>query len=164
MKIKRIIGALLLSCCIFFGFATSVSALESTTTEQIQQNETEASKWFDKEMMGYIIEFALAFGGAVIAVGGFVGKFKNLTSAFNKDAKEKEKLAAQITNDKEMIVKSNEETKQAIFEDNAKTRADVEKLIKVFGIAFSNDSKLVKNGAATEIMKVLGEQNENTEA
>ena len=164
MKLKGFLATAMLIGLMIFGTSTRVNALESETATQIEENETEASKWFDKEMMGYIVEFALAFSGAVIAVGGFVGKFKNLTSAFNKDAKEKEKLAAQITNDKEMIVKSNEETKQAIFEDNAKTRADVEKLIKVFGIAFSNDSKLVKNGAATEIMKVLGEQNESTEA
>ena len=38
----------------------------------------------------------------------------------------------------------------------AKTREEVDKLLKVFAIAFANDSKLVKNGAAAEIMKVLG--------
>lgn len=164
MKLKGFIATAMLVGLMFFGATTKVNAIESETAVQIEKNETEASKWFDKEIMGYIVEFALAFGGAVFAVGGFVKKFKDLTSAFTKDSKEKEKLASQITNDKEIIVKSNEETRQAIFEDNAKTRADVEKLIKVFGIAFSNDSKLVKNGAATEIMKVLGDSDESTEA
>ena len=53
---------------------------------------------------------------------------------------------------------------EKVLKDNAETKAQIEKLTKVFSIAFSNDSKLVKNGAANEIMKVLGENNENTEA
>ena len=175
MKLKGFWATAVLIGLMIFGASTQVKAIENETVTQIEQNETEVSKWFDKEIMGYIVEFALAFSGAVFAVGGFVKKFKDLTSAFNKDSKLKEELANQITNDKQEMIRENdkiatsikehnESTQTAILEDNAKTREEVDKLIKVFAIAFANDSKLVKNGAATEIMKVLGEINENTEA
>ena len=175
MKLKGFIATVMLIGLMCFGFSKKVDALESETAEQIELNETESSKWFDKEIMGYIIEFSLAFGGAVFALSSFIKKFKDLTNAFNKDSKLKEELAKQISEDKiemisqnsliaESIKAHNESTQTAILEDNAKTREEVDKLVKVFAIAFSNDSKLVKNGAATEIMKVLGEANENTEA
>lgn len=175
MKLKGFIATAMLVGLMVFGATTKVNAIESETAVQIEQNETEASKWFDKEIMGYIVEFALAFSGAIIAVGSFVKKFKDLTSAFKSDAKIKESLAKQITEDKnemlsqsnlmaESIKEHNEATQTTILEDNAKTREEVDKLLKVFAIAFANDSKLVKNGAAAEIMKVLGEINENTEA
>lgn len=175
MKLKGFLATAMLIGLMIFGTSTRVNALESETVEQIEQKETEASKWFDKEIMGYIVEFALAFSGAIFAVGSFVKKFKDLTSAFKSDTEVKEALAKQISNDKqEMLLENdriatsikehNEITQTAILEDNAKTREEVDKLLKVFAIAFANDSKLVKNGAAAEIMKVLGEINENTEA
>lgn len=175
MKLKGFLATATLIGLMLFGFSKPIYAIEAGAPEEIAQNETEASKWFDKEIMGYIVEFTLAFSGAIFAVGSFVKKFKNLTSAFNSDTKAKEELAKQITNDKnqmisqsnlmaEAIKEHNESTQTTILEDNAKTRKEVDKLLKVFAIAFANDSKLVKNGAATEIMKVLGEQNESTEA
>ena len=175
MKIRKLIVTTLLGCCMFFCFAIPVRAIETTEAEQIQQNETELSKWFDKELVGYIVEFGTAFIATTIALSSFIKSFKNVKDAFTNDTKAKEKLVNQLGNDKTEIMKSNEHTinaikednestKKAIFEDNAKTREEIEKLIKVFGIAFANDSKLVKNGAASEIMKVLGDSNENTEA
>lgn len=175
MKFKGFMITAVLGCSMLFCGGAKVCALESNEAEQIQENESQLSQWFDSEMWFYISQFGTAFFATVFALSSFIKSFKNVTSAFTKDTKEKEKLAAQITEDKEKILKANEHTvsmikenneatQKAIFEDNAKTREEIEKLIKVFGIAFSNDSKLVKNGAASEIMKVLGEENENAEA
>lgn len=173
--VKRFAGVMTLAFLLMFGVSAKVNALETTENQQIQENESQLSKWFDKELAGYIIEFLVAFGATAAAVASFIKSFKNVKDSFTKDTKEKEKLAAQITEDKEKIIKcnehtasmikeNNEATQKAIFEDNAKTRAEVEKLLQAFGMVYVNNDKLVKSGVAAEIAKVLGDKNENTKA
>lgn len=173
--VKRFAGVMTLAFLLMFGVSAKVNALEATENQQIQQNESQLSQWFDSEMWFYISQFGTAFFATVFALSSFIKSFKNVTSAFTKDTKEKEKLAAQITEDKDKILKANEHTvsmikenneatQKAIFEDNAKTRAEIEKLLQAFGMVYVNNDKLVKSGVAAEIAKVLGDKNENTKA
>ena len=173
--VKRFAGVMTLAFLLMFGVSAKVNALETTENQQIQQNESQLSKWFDSELWLYVSQFGTAFCATVFALSSFIKSFKNVTSAFTKDTKEKEKLAAQITNDKNEILKSNENTiemikvnneyvQKAIFEDNARTRSEVEKLLQAFCMVYVNNDKLVKSGVAAEIAKVLGDKNENTKA
>ena len=59
MKLKRFIATAMLIGLMLFGASTKVNAMETTAIEQIEENETEASKWFDEEIMGYIIGLLL---------------------------------------------------------------------------------------------------------
>lgn len=175
MKFKGFMGVAVLVGLLIFGFSAKVNAIDETQVETLEENKSGIAEWMDKDLNGLIINVAASISGTVIAMAAFLKSINALKSAFKKSGEENSN-SAKIMKDCEKEIKenntatqiaieqNNNETLKAIQEDNAATRAEIERLTKVFGIAFSNDSKLVKNGAASEIMKVLGDSNENIEA
>lgn len=171
MKLKGFMAAVLLTGLMIFGFSVKVEAIEEDKIETIAENKSELATWLDEDLKTIILDVGATMSGVILSMGLFLKSIKSLTKHFKKNTEENENTSKVIKDcEKEIkqtqtaIEKNNVDTLKAIQEDNAATREEIEKLMKVFGIAFSNDSKLVKNGAASEIMKVLGESNESTEA
>lgn len=175
MKLQGFISTALLAGLMVFGFTTKVNAIEQEEIVQVEESKSELAEWVDEDLEDLIVNVAASLSGTVIAMVAFLKSINALKSAFKKSGEENtgaSKAIKECTNEirdnnlatKVAIEENNKETVERITADNAATREEVEKLLKVFAIAFSNDSKLVKNGAAHEIMKVLGENNENTEA
>lgn len=169
-KIKYLVALLAMVVLFYVAGNTKVSATYQEEVEQIEQSESELSKFFDEELVGYIVEFVVALGATVIGVSSFIKSFKNVTGAFTKSADKNEMTRKEISNAKETILENNESTKkaieennkstqEAIAEDNAKTRMEVEKILRVLSIVHVNNDKLVKSGVASEIAKVLGDSN-----
>ena len=177
-KIKYLIALLTMVVLFCVAGNTKVSAAYQEEVEQIEESESELSKFFDKELVKYVIEFVVAFGATAMAVTSFIKKFKSVTASFDKSADKNEKSTKEITDTKQTILLNNESTlkhieennkatqqiieennkatQQAIQEDNAKTREQVETLKKALVLAFSNDEKLVKKGVAEQIVNTLG--------
>ena len=175
MKLKGFMMSVAMIGAMMFVGTAKVDALEQNEVEVLEENKTELAEWFDEDLKTIILGVGTTMSGVVISMGLFLKSLKSLTSYFKKNAEENEISSKTIKNCEKEIKESNSVTKSAIeannketvekiAADNERTRQEIEKLTKVFGIAFSNDSKLVKNGAANEIMKVLGGNNENTEA
>lgn len=176
MKFKGFMATAMMIGLMVFGCSTSeVHAIEQEEVVVIEENKSELAEWLDEDLEDLIVNVAASLSGTVIAMVAFLKSINALKSAFKKSGEENtgaSKAIKDCTNEikdnnlatKVAIEQNNKETIETITKDNAATREEVEKLLKVFAIAFSNDSKLVKNGAANEIMKVLGDTNENTEA
>lgn len=173
-KIKYLIALLTMIVLFCVAGNTKVEATYQKEVEQIEENESELSKFFDKELVGYIIEFVVAFGATTISVASFIKTFKNVTGSFAKSADKNDETKEEIINTKETILLSNKETQKAIeennkatqlaiAEDNAKTREAVNIVKEVLILAFSSDDKLVKKGVAEQIVSKLGsDSNEQT--
>lgn len=155
-KIKYLIALLVMVVLFCVVGNTKVEATYQDEVEQIGQNESELSKFFDKEIVGYVIEFVVAFGATAMAVASFIKTFKNVTGSFDKSADKNEETKKELIDAKETILKDNEKTKKAIEEDNAKTRQELETIKKAIVLAFTNDEKLVKKGVAIDIASMLG--------
>lgn len=144
-----------------------VNATYQEEIEQIEQNETKLSKFFDKEFVGYALEFVVAFGATVAALTTFIKTLKGTQNDAAKSVEKSEETKKEIVNTQETILANNESTQKAIeennkatqlaiAEDNAKTREQLETLKEVIILAFSNDDKLVKKGVAEQIVNKLG--------
>lgn len=166
-KIKYLIALLTMVVLFCVAGNTKVEATYQEEVEQIEENESELSKFFDKELVGYIIEFVVAFGATTISVASFIKAFKNVTGSFTKSADKNDETKEEIINTKETILLSNKETQkaieennkatqEAIAEDNAKTREKLEMIAEALAFAFSNDDKIVKKGLSDQIAKKLG--------
>ena len=176
MKFKEFMATAIMVGLIVFGFSTiKVNAMEQEEVVVIEENKSGLAEWIDEDLEDLIVNVAASLSGTIIAMAAFLKSINALKSAFKKSGEENtnsakimEKCEKEIKENnlatQTAIEKNNNETLEKVLKDNAETKAQIEKLTKVFSIAFSNDSKLVKNGAANEIMKVLGENNENTEA
>lgn len=175
MKLQGFISTALLAGLMVFGFTTKVNAIEQEEIVQVEESKSELAEWLDEDLEDLIVNVCASLSGTAIAMVACLKSINALKNAFKKSGEENtgaSKAIKECTNEirdnnlatKVAIEENNKETLEKILKDNAETKAQLEKLTKVFSIAFSNDSKLVKNGAAHEIMKVLGENNENTEA
>ena len=176
MKFKGFMATAMMIGLMVFGCSTSeVHAIEQEEVVVIEENKSELAEWLDEDLTNIIIDVGATILGATITMVAFLRTINDFRSSFKKssaDNTDASKAIKDCTNEikdnnlatKVAIEQNNKETIETITKDNAATREEVEKLLKVFAIAFSNDSKLVKNGAANEIMKVLGDTNENTEA
>ena len=175
MKLKGFLATAMLTCLMLFGFGAKVSAISQEEQAVIETNKSEMATWIDEDLKVVILQVASTVSGVVISMALFLKSIKSLTDFFKKNADKNEDASLTMKecqkdikqdnlSTKEAIEKSNAETLKMIQEDNEATRKEIEKLTSVFGIAFSNDAKLVKNGAANEIMKVLGGNNEDTKA
>lgn len=175
MKFKGFMATVVLIGLMVFGASVKVNAMEQEEVVAIEENKSELATWFDEDLKNVILDVTASLSGAALAMGLFLKSIKTLTDVFKKsskdhtDASETMKYCEKEIRENNLATKvaieaSNKETLEKIELSNQITREEIEKLIKVFAIAFSNDSKLVKNGAANEIMKVLGDINENTEA
>ena len=177
-KIKYLVALLVMVVLFCVINNTKVNATYQEEVDQIEENESKLSQFFDEELVGYAIEFVVAFGATAMAVVSFIKSFKNVTGTFKKNIDKNEETKKEIVDTKETILLNNESTKkaieennkvtqhiieennkatqQAIQEDNAKTREKVEILEKILVLAFSNDEKLVKKGIAEQIVNTLG--------
>ena len=166
-KIKYLIALLTMVVLFCVAGNTKVSATYQEEVEQIEQSESELSKFFDEELVGYIVEFVVALGATVIGVSSFIKSFKNVTGAFSKSADKNEETRKEIYNTKETIISNNESTQKAIEEnnketkkaieennmavqlaiqeDNARTREKIKMIEEVLMLAFSNDDKSLES-------------------
>ena len=175
MKFKGFMATVVLIGLMVFGASVKVNAIEPEEVVAIEENKSELATWLDEDLENLIVNVAASLSGTVIAMVAFLKSINALKTAFKKSGEENSN-SAKVMRDCEKEIRdnnlatkvaieaSNKETLEKVEASNQITREEIEKLIKVFAIAFSNDSKLVKNGAANEIMKVLGDINENTEA
>lgn len=176
MKFKGFMGTAVLVGLMVFGCSTmKVNAIEQEQVEVIEENKSGLAEWLDEDLTELILNIGATATGAALTMLAFLRSINDLKAKFKKSSEdntdatktlkscEKEILDNNLAT-KVAIEQNNKETLEKIIENNAITREEIEKLLKVFAIAFSNDSKLVKNGAANEIMKVLGGNDENTEA
>ena len=166
-KIKYL--AALLTMVVLFCVAgnTKVTATYQEEVEQIEQNESKLSKFFDKEFVGYALEFIVAFGATVAALTSFVKTLKGTRDDVSKSVAKSEETKEEIVNTKQTILANNESTQkaieennkaiqEAIAEDNAKTREKLEMIAEALAFAFSNDDKIVKKGLSEQIAQKLG--------
>lgn len=169
-KIKYLMALLTMVVLFCIVGNTKVSATYQEEVEQIEQNETKLSKFFDKELMGYALEFVVAFGATVAALTAFIKTLKGTRDEVSNSVIKSEETKKEIIKTKDTILVNNETTQkaieennkatqEAIAEDNAKTRLEIEKILKVLSIVHVNNDKLVKSGVASEIAKVLGDSN-----
>ena len=173
-KIKYLIALLTMVVLFCVAGNTKVEATYQEEVEQIEENESELSKFFDEELVGYIIEFVVAFGATAMAITSFIKTLKGTKDDVNKSTDKNEETKKEIIDTKETILLSNKETQKAIeennkatqlaiAEDNAKTREAVNIVKEVLILAFSSDDKLVKKGVAEQIVSKLGsDSNEQT--
>lgn len=175
MKLKGFMSTLVLIGLMVFGSNVKVNAIEPEEVVEIEENKSELAVWLDEDLENLIVNVAASLSGTIIAMAAFLKSINTLKSAFKKSGEENSNSAKVIRDcEKEIrennmatqiaIESNNKETLEKIIAENEITKAQLEKLNKALQIAFTNDSKLVKNGAANEIMKVLGDNNENTEA
>ena len=166
-KIKYIIALLTMVVLFCVAGGSTVKATYQEEVDQIEQNETELSKFFDKELIGYAIEFVVAFGATVAALTAFVKTLKGTSNDVSKSVAKSEETKKEIVNTKETILANNESTQkaieennkatqEAIAEDNAKTREKLEMIAEALAFAFSNDDKIVKKGLSDQIAEKLG--------
>lgn len=176
MKFKGFMATAIMVGLMIFGFSTTkVNAIEQEEVVVVEEEKSWLANVLDEELTDLILNVGATATGAAVTMFAFLRSINDLKNKFKKSSEdhtdatktlkscEKEILDNNLAT-KVAIEQNNKETLEKIIEDNAITREEVEKLLKVFAIAFSNDSKLVKNGAANEIMKVLGGNDENTEA
>ena len=176
MRFKGFMATAMMIGLMVFGCSTSeVNAMEQEEVVVIEENKSALAEWVDEDLTDLIVNVGASATGVIVAMFAFLKSINELKNSFKKSSTDNtsaSKAMKECTNEirdnnlatKVAIEQNNKETIETIIADNAATREEVEKLLKVFAIAFSNDSKLVKNGAANEIMKVLGDTNENTEA
>ena len=173
-KIKYLIALLTMVVLFCVAGNTKVEATYQEEVEQIEENESELSKFFDKELLSYLSTLGIVIIGTTIGVANFIKSFKSVTGSFTKSADKNEETKKEIIDTKETILLSNKETQKAIeennkatqlaiAEDNAKTREAVNIVKEVLILAFSSDDKLVKKGVAEQIVSKLGsDSNEQT--
>lgn len=172
---KGLVGTAVLTFLMIFGWSNSnrIYALDEETSQEIQENETETSKWFDKEVISEVIHYTITVVGVVSGICVFIRKIKNIKSAFeNKaDASAKEITTMKEENEKLLnknvetleeikfikneIIASNENTIKMIQELVALTNGRLDKVIEVDKLVYTNNTGLVRTGVATKIAEVL---------
>ncbi len=166
-KIKYLVALLTMVVLFCVAGNIKVEATYQEEIEQIKQNESNLSKFFDKELIGHITDFGIVVIATVFGVSSFLKKFKSITGSFTSSADKNEETKKEIVDTKETILSNNKETQKAITEnneltlkaikeDNIKTREELNMVKEVLLLAFSNDEKLVKKGVAEQIVNKLG--------
>lgn len=156
-------------------YAASTTA--EVTTEENSSTATEEKfdwgVWFKDKAMPVLI----AAGAGIVAVCGILAPILNTISGgvklFKNSKTDMDAMVSTVKTSQGQVATICKETKQTSnkIEENFKLyeslmsaiSGDVKTLMQVVKILVCNNSELVKNGYANEIMKLLGENNEKIE-
>ena len=156
-------------------YAASVSS--ETVTVETPQEETEEQfdwgVWFKDKAMPVLV----AVGAGIVAICGILAPVLNTISGgvklFKNSKTDMDTMVGAVKNSQGQVATICKETKQTSaeikesFKQNkeqiAAISSDVKTVINVIKILVCNNSELVKNGYANEIMKLLGENDEKIE-
>ena len=124
--------------------------------------ETEGSKWFDKYIVPFLVEYGAVLSAFATGVFVFLKSIRKIKAAFadatavvNTSNNDNAELRAEI----KQMKKENEAWKKSI-EDQvvaglADTNKTVHKILDVEEIAYENNTALVGNGTAKKISEVI---------
>lgn len=135
----------------------------------IQEKATETSKWFDEKLLVPVITLIASATGTLAVGKSFLKTIHSAREIFSKTKDESLKeIKNAISKTKEDIynvsskiedhLAEQKQIKMDILNDNQKTREELNRIMEAFKVIYvSNPSpELVKNGASSEIAKILG--------
>ena len=168
-KLYKFIGMGVIALTLSF----SLGSVKVNASEPVVENEqTELSSWFEGEVMQYILTFATSAAGAFAIAATFLKTIKNAVSLFKKTKDETVEMinktvettkddVKQLSNDVREQVKDIHKTRDEILDDNKVTREELNRVIEVLRLVYTNDAVLVKKGISSDVEKLLGDKDEN---
>lgn len=169
-KIEYIVALLVMVVLFCVAGGQLASAQEAISeTANLQEKATEASKWFDNQLLVPILTLIASASGTLAVIKTSLKTIANAREVFSKTKDESlkqikdavSKTKEDICNVSTKIEDSLLEQKQIkldIMDDNQKTREALNKVIEAIKViyVYNPDPELVKNGLSSEVSKILG--------